>query len=171
MRDESDLEIQKLKLSLHEANAKVEVEHRLKEEAIGVSYITPQVWREKCHKVEIAISSSEHWRDHFYALKNESLGWLNEKARINSLLDTYARSMNLLQPASAMYRAKYDCLVRFCNELTKEVPWKIEDALEDADEKITPHSILRFIYLCDPMMKRFKVKLKETKEWKAKCVI
>ena len=60
LRDESDLEIQNLKLSLSEANAKVEVEHRLKEEAIRVSYITPQVWREKCHKAELAISSAGH---------------------------------------------------------------------------------------------------------------
>ncbi|KAI5430615.1 hypothetical protein KIW84_034995 [Lathyrus oleraceus] len=69
LRDESDLEIQKLKLFLCEANAKVEVELCLKEEAIRVSYITPQ---------------------------NESLGWLNEKAQMNSLLDTYAGSINLL---------------------------------------------------------------------------
>lgn len=70
-----------------------------------------------------------------------------------------------------MYRAKYDCLVRFCNELTKEVPWNLEDALKDADENTTPHSILQFIYLCDCMIKRFKVELKELKEWKVKCVI
>lgn len=43
LRDESDLEIQNLELSLREANAKVEVERHLKEEAIRVSYITPQV--------------------------------------------------------------------------------------------------------------------------------
>lgn len=59
-----------------------------------------------------------------------------------SLFDTYAGSINLLQPVSAMYRAKFDCLVRFCNELTKEVPWKLDDALEDVDEKTTPHYIL-----------------------------
>ncbi|KAI5441800.1 hypothetical protein KIW84_011024 [Lathyrus oleraceus] len=76
LRDESDLEIQKLKLSLREDNAKVEVERRLKEEAI----------------------------------RNESLDWLKEKAQINSLLDTYVGSINLLQPAAAMYRAKYDGL-------------------------------------------------------------
>lgn len=86
---------------------------------------------------------------------------------MDSLLDTYVRSINLLQPAATLYLAKYDCLVRFCNELTKEVPWKLEDALEDSDEKTTPHSILRFIYLCDRMMKRFKVELKEMKEQKA----
>lgn len=57
MRDEYDLEIQNLKLFLREANAKVEVERHLKEEAIKVSYITPQVWIEKCHKAELAISS------------------------------------------------------------------------------------------------------------------
>ena len=55
---------------------------------------------------------------------------------MNGLLDTYVRSINLLQPAAAMYRAKYDCLVRLYNELTKEVPWKLEDALEDAGEKL-----------------------------------
>ncbi|KAI5436292.1 hypothetical protein KIW84_022675 [Lathyrus oleraceus] len=65
--------------------------------------------------------------------KNDNLGCLNEKVSINSLLDTYVGSINLLQPSAAMYRAKYDCLVRFCNELTKEVTWKLEDALEDAD--------------------------------------
>ncbi|KAI5420291.1 hypothetical protein KIW84_044176 [Lathyrus oleraceus] len=43
LRDEFDLEIQNLELSLCEANAKVEVERHLKEEAIRVSYITPQV--------------------------------------------------------------------------------------------------------------------------------
>lgn len=96
LKDESNLEIQNLKLSLHEANAKVVEERRLKEEAIRVSYITPQVWREKCHKAELATLSTEHWRNHFSALKNECLGWLNEKARINNLLDTYAESINLL---------------------------------------------------------------------------
>ncbi|KAI5403096.1 hypothetical protein KIW84_050620 [Lathyrus oleraceus] len=109
LRDESDLEIQDLKLSLREANAKVEVECRLKEEAIRVSYITPQ---------------------------------LKEKAHMNSLLDTYVGSINLLQPAASLYRAKYDCLVRFCNKLTHEVPWKLEDSVEYADEKATPQSIL-----------------------------
>ena len=104
-------------------------------------------------------------------MKNESLGWLKEKTKMNSLLDTYVGSINLLQPAAALYRAKYDCLARFCNELNQEVPWKLEDALEDTDEKTTPHSILRFLYLCDRMMKRFKVELKEMKERKAKRVI
>lgn len=149
MRDESNLEIQKLKLSLREANTKVEVECRLKEETIRVSYITPQVWREKCHKAELPTLSAKLWKSRFSSLKNESLHWLNEKARMNGLLDTYVGSINLLQPAAAMYKAKYDFLVRFCNELTKEDPWKVEDALEDADENTTPHSILQFIYLCD----------------------
>lgn len=70
------------------------------------------------------------------------MGWLNEKARRNGLLDTYAKSINLLQLAAAMYRAKYDCLVRFCDELTKEDPWKLEHALEDVDENTIPFSIL-----------------------------
>ncbi|XP_050896290.1 uncharacterized protein LOC127103035 [Lathyrus oleraceus] len=142
LRDESYLEIHKLKLSLREANAKVEVERRLKEEAIRVSYITPQVWKEKFHKDELATLSAEHWRDHLSALKNESLGWLNEKARMNSLLDAYVGSINLLQTAAIMYRTKYGCLVRFCNELTKEVPWKIENSLEDVDENTTSYFIL-----------------------------
>lgn len=171
LRDESDLEIHDFKLSLHEDNAKIDVEHRLKEEEIRVSYVTPQIWREKCHKVEIAISSAEHWKNCFSALNNESLGWLKEKAQMNILLNTYAGSTNLLQPATALYRVKYDCLARFCNELTQEVPWKLEDALKDTDEKSTPHSILQFLYLCDRMMKRFKVELKEMKERKAKRVI
>ncbi|KAI5441768.1 hypothetical protein KIW84_011001 [Lathyrus oleraceus] len=51
LRDESDRELHDLKLSLREASAKIEVERRLKEEAIRVSYVTPQIWREKCHKV------------------------------------------------------------------------------------------------------------------------
>lgn len=80
LRDKSELEIHDLKTSLREANAKIEVERRLKEEAIRVSYVTPQISREKCHKVELATLSAEHWRDHFSALKNESLGWLKEKA-------------------------------------------------------------------------------------------
>ncbi|KAI5434238.1 hypothetical protein KIW84_021199 [Lathyrus oleraceus] len=74
LRDESNLEIQKLNISLRDANAKVEVEHRLKEEATRVSYITPQVWRENCHKAELSTLSVKHWRDRFSALKNESLG-------------------------------------------------------------------------------------------------
>lgn len=118
------------------------MECRLKEEAIRVSYVTTQIWKEKCHQIEIAIATSEHWKGRFYALKNDSLGWLKEKTKMNNLLDTYAGSINLLQPAAALYRAKYDCLARFCNELTQEVPWRIEDALDDADEKTTPHSIL-----------------------------
>ncbi|KAI5396617.1 hypothetical protein KIW84_062715 [Lathyrus oleraceus] len=89
-----------------------------------------------------ALEKEGKLRDQFSTLKNESLGWLNEKTRINSFLDTYVGSINLLQPSAAMYRVKYDCLVRFCNELTKEDPWKLEDALEDADENTTPHSIL-----------------------------
>ncbi|KAI5396392.1 hypothetical protein KIW84_062557 [Lathyrus oleraceus] len=103
LRDESDLEIQKLNLSLHDINGKVEVEHRLKKETIRVSYITPLVWREKCHKVELATLSVEHWRDHFSVMKNESLGWLNEKTHMNGLLDTYVGYINLLQPAATMY--------------------------------------------------------------------
>lgn len=79
---------------------------------------------------------------------------------MNNLLDTYVGSINLLQPATALYRAKYDWLERFYNELTQEVPWKLEGALEDADEKTTPHYILWFLYLCDLMMKKFKVELK-----------
>lgn len=94
---------------------------------------------------------------------------------MNSLLDTYANSIDLLQPIAAMYRAKYDCLVRFYNELRfkveLEVPWKLEDDLEDVDECATPYSILRFIYLYELMMKRFKVELKELKEQKVKHVI
>ncbi|KAI5436646.1 hypothetical protein KIW84_022960 [Lathyrus oleraceus] len=118
LRDKSDLKIHDVKLSLRKASAKIEVEHRFKEEAIRVFYVTPQIWREKCHKVELATLSAEHWRYCFSALKNESLGCLKEKAQMNSLLDTYDGSINLLQPASALYRAKYDCLARFCNELT-----------------------------------------------------
>ncbi|KAI5426979.1 hypothetical protein KIW84_032417 [Lathyrus oleraceus] len=79
---------------------------------------------------------------HIFVEENKSLGWLNEKARMNGLLDTYAGSINLLQPVVVMYQANYDFLVRFCNELTKEVPWKLEDALEDAYENTTPYSIL-----------------------------
>lgn len=41
-----------------------------------------------------------------------------------------------------MHQSKYDYLVRFCNELTKEVPWKLEDTLQDADQSTTPYSIL-----------------------------
>lgn len=70
-----------------------------------------------------------------------------------------------------MYRAKYDGLVRFCNELVKEVPWRLDDALEDIDESNTPPSILRFVYICERMMTRFKVELKELKECKDKRCI
>ncbi|KAI5391068.1 hypothetical protein KIW84_076073 [Lathyrus oleraceus] len=60
LRDETDLEIQDLKLALREAKTKIEVERRLKEEAIRISYVTPQIWKEKCHQVEIAITTVEH---------------------------------------------------------------------------------------------------------------
>lgn len=101
----------------------------------------------------------------------ESIGWLNEKSKLNGLLDTYGKSINILQPTATVYRAKYDGLVRFCNEFTREVPWRLKDSLEDADESITPHSILRFVHLCEQMIKRFKVELKELKECKVKRVI
>ncbi|KAI5436872.1 hypothetical protein KIW84_023118 [Lathyrus oleraceus] len=118
LRDKSDLEIHDLKLSLREANAKIEAEHRLKEEAIRVSYVTPQIWREKCPKVELSTLSAEHWRDRFFALKNESLGWLKMKAQMNSLLDTYVGYINLLQPATTLYQAKYLCNLFLAVKLT-----------------------------------------------------
>lgn len=90
---------------------------------------------------------------------------------MNGLLNTYARSINILQHVATMYRAKYDGWVRFCNKLTMELPWRLEDALEDEDEINTPHSILWFVFLYEWMMKRFKSELKELKERKAKCVI
>lgn len=70
-----------------------------------------------------------------------------------------------------MYHAKYDALVKFCNDLVIKVPWKLDDALEDVDGNNIPPSILRFIYLCEHMVKRFQVKLKDLKERKAKCII
>ncbi|KAI5396525.1 hypothetical protein KIW84_062661 [Lathyrus oleraceus] len=47
LRDKSDLDYHDLKLSLREANAKIEVERHLKEEAIRVSYVTPQISMEE----------------------------------------------------------------------------------------------------------------------------
>lgn len=81
------------------------------------------------------------------------------ESNLNNILNTYAKSINILQPVSTMFRAKYDGLVRFYNELTREFPWRLDDALEDADERSIPHSILQFVYLYERMMKRFKVKL------------
>lgn len=92
------------------------------------------------------------------------MGWLNEKSHLKGLFDTYDKFINLLQLVATIYCAKCGCLVRFCNNLTKEVPWRMEDALEDADENITRYSILRFVYLCERMMKRFKAQLKEHNE-------
>lgn len=94
--DQYDLEIQKLKISLRNANAKIEIERHLKEEAVRTSYVTPQVWRDKCYKAKLVTLSVEHWRDRFAALKKESMGWLNEKAHLNDLLDMYAKSIDLL---------------------------------------------------------------------------
>lgn len=96
------------------------------------------------------------------------MGRINEKAHLNKFLDTYGKSIYLLQPVATMYRAKYDGLVRFCNEMTRVVPWRLDDALKDVYESNTPHSILRFVYLCERMMNMFKVELKEQK---AKCAI
>lgn len=166
------MEIKKIKLSLYNANAKADMECCLEEEVVRTSYVTPHIWREKYQKVELATRSVEHWKERFEALKREGLGWLSEKSHLSGLLDIfYAKSINLLQPAATMYRAKCDFFVRFCDALKKEVPWRLEDVLEDVDESSTPHSILRFIYLCERMMKRFKVELKELKECKTKRII
>lgn len=43
LRDESEIEIQKLKLSLKNANTKVDQEHRLKEKVVRTSYVTLQI--------------------------------------------------------------------------------------------------------------------------------
>lgn len=104
-------------------------------------------------------------------MKKETFRWLNEKEHLNVLLDTYAKSINILQPVATIYHAKYDGLVRFYNKLAREIPWIFKDSLKDANERSTPHSILWFFYLCEQMAKMFKFELKELKEHKAKCVI
>lgn len=43
-RNESDVEIEELKMSLHNANTRDDQERRLKEEVMRTSYVTPKIW-------------------------------------------------------------------------------------------------------------------------------
>lgn len=96
---------------------------------------------------------------------------MNKKKHLYGLMDSYAKPINILNPADAMYIAKFDGLVKFCNELVMEIPQKLDDALEDTDKRNTSSTMHHFVQLYGIMMKRFKIELKKLKECKAKCVI
>lgn len=97
MREECEVKIKKLKLSLKNVNTRIEQEcRRLREETVRISYVNPQVWNDKHQEAEIATKCAQHRKERFEALKKESLRWINEKKHLNRLLDTYEKSINIL---------------------------------------------------------------------------
>lgn len=87
---------------------------------------------------------------------------------MNGVLDTYECTINLLQPTVVTYWTKLAKLLEFCNGVARDLPWRLENALEDMDENTTHPSVCNIIFLCDRMMQRFKDDLKELKERVAK---
>lgn len=100
----------------------MEQKRRLKEEDVRTSYTTPKEWNEKYHEADVVKKCAQHWKERHEALEKESLSWVNEKKHLNGLLDTYVKSINILNISIVMYRVKFDGLVKLCNELVREIP-------------------------------------------------
>lgn len=60
LRDETNVEIKQLELSLFNANTRANQERHLKEEVVRTSYVTPQIWNDKCQKAENATKCAQH---------------------------------------------------------------------------------------------------------------
>lgn len=71
---------------------------------------------------------------------------------MNEILDEYERTINLLQPTIVTYRMKLANLVEFCNGMARDLPWRLDNALEDMDENNTHPSARDLVLLCERMM-------------------
>lgn len=60
LRRKFEVKIKKLKLSFKDANTKVDQELCLREEVVRTSYVTPQVWTNKCHEAKIVTEYAQH---------------------------------------------------------------------------------------------------------------
>lgn len=95
------------------------------------------------------------------------MGWLNHMNHLNEILDEYECTINLLHPSVVAYH-KLANLIDFYNDVAIDLPWKLENSLEDMDEKNTHPSTHDLVLLCERMMRRFKEELKAHKERIAK---
>lgn len=82
---------------------------------------------------------------------------------MNGVLDTYEHTIKLIQSVVDAHYIKLDNLIEFCNGVVRDLPWKLNNALEDKDENNTHHLACQLVLLCERMMRRFKSDLKELK--------
>lgn len=143
-------------------------ERRLKEQVQRTSQICPKAWEEKCDEVNTHKELASYWKEQYESLKSQSMDWLNHRKHLNEILDEYECTINLLQPSLDAYRTKLANLIEFCNVVAIDLPWKLENALEDMDENNTHPSARDLVLLCERMMRRFKEELKAHKERVAK---
>ncbi|KAI5389830.1 hypothetical protein KIW84_075223 [Lathyrus oleraceus] len=88
------------------------------------------------------------WR----AYLEEEAERLNHRKHLNEILDEYKCTINLLQPSLDAYRTKLANLIEFCNGVAIDLPWKLENALEDMDENNTHPSARDLVLLCERMI-------------------
>lgn len=78
----------------------------------------------------------------------------------------FEETIKFLHAGRNEYRAKFTSLVEFCNWLTRYMPLKLMDALEDMHKDNNYSSVVCFVLFCKGMMERFKEELQEIKERK-----
>lgn len=96
------------------------------------------------------------------------MGWINDRKHLNWVLDTYERTINLLQPTVATYPTKLANLIEFYNSMAIYLPWRLDNALEDMDENNNHPLVCHIVLLYEIMMRRFKDEMKDLKEKVAK---
>lgn len=84
------------------------------------------------------------------------------------VLDTYEHTIKLLHPTVATYCTKLASLIEFCNSVTRDLPWRLDNNLKDMDGNDTHPTMCNLVLICERMMWRFKDELKDLKEWVAK---
>ena len=161
VREILEAKIQDLTISLHNAETQAEHERRLKERALEASRVTPTTWAEKCQEAKDAREVAQHWKDRFEAFHQDSVIWLREREQVIEDYDTFRRTINFLQEDKDGYRTKLNSLVEFCNWTTREIPWRLREAVEGLDQHGTHPAVINFVMMCEGMVKRFNFELEE----------
>lgn len=167
MRVTLKAQIQDLSISLWNSKAGVELECRRKERALAASQVTPKIWEEKCQETENAKDQARYQKDKFESMQGEILEWMNEREDIKANLDAYKGTIYFLHVERDGYHENFTSLVEFCNWLTRDMPWKLRDALEDLDKNNTHPSVGRYFLFYEDMMQRFNGEMKELKGLKS----
>ena len=89
--------------------------------------------------------------------------WLKEIEHVVEDYKVFKKTIDFLQKDRNGYRAKLNGLVEFSNWLSRYMPWKLGDAVEELDQDNNHSTMISFFFPCEEMMKRFKVELEELK--------